>query len=95
MKVSGQGDRDKEYWIGGPLKSIRRSQWSGHVLANEEHRLVLRENPKPCLDPPYQNGTMAKDGWWVRKVYWRRERAHDMTEKRVVFVVCTAGAFIW
>ncbi len=27
-------------------------------------------------------------------MYWRRERAHDMTGKRVVFVVCTPGAFI-
>ncbi len=30
----------------------------------------------------------------VRKVYWRRERAHDKTAERVVFVVCTTGAFI-
>ncbi len=28
------------------------------------------------------------------KVYWRRKLAHDKTGKRVVFVVCTAGAFI-
>ncbi len=27
-------------------------------------------------------------------MYWRRERAHDKTGKRVVFVVCTAGALI-
>ncbi len=29
------------------------------------------------------------------KVYWRRQRAHDKTGERVVFVVCTQGAFIW
>ncbi len=40
-KASGQGDRDKECWIGGPLKSIRRSQWSGHVLANKTYLFVL------------------------------------------------------
>ncbi len=34
--------------------------------------------------PPYQDGTMAKDAWCVRKVYWRRERAHDKTGKRVI-----------
>ncbi len=27
-------------------------------------------------------------------MYCRRECAHDKTGKRVVFVVCTAGAFI-
>ncbi len=37
---------------------------------------------------------MAKGAWLVRKVYWRREREHDKTEERVVFVVCTADAFI-
>ncbi len=37
---------------------------------------------------------MAKDAWWVGKVYWRGERAHDKTGKRVVFVMRTVGAFI-
>ncbi len=32
---------------------------------------------------PYQNGTMAKDAWLVRKVYWSRERAHDKTGEGV------------
>ncbi len=27
-------------------------------------------------------------------MYWRRERAHDKTGERVVFVVFIAGAFI-
>ncbi len=27
-------------------------------------------------------------------VYWRRERAHDKTGEGIVFVVCTADAFI-
>ncbi len=27
-------------------------------------------------------------------MYWRRERAHDKTRVRVVFVARTAGAFI-
>ncbi len=40
-KSSGQGDQDKECWIGGPLKSIRRSQWSGRVLANNTNLFVL------------------------------------------------------
>ncbi len=44
--------------------------------------------------PHSQNGTMAKDGWLVRKVYWRRERTHDKTGESVVFVMCTVGAFI-
>ncbi len=37
---------------------------------------------------------MAKNACWVRKVYWRRGRAHDKTRVSVMFVVCTAGAFI-
>ncbi len=44
--------------------------------------------------PSNQNGTMAKDAWRVRKVYWRRKLAQDKTVERVVFVVCSAGAFI-
>ncbi len=57
--------------------------------------LFCEETPQPWSDPPNnQNDTMAKDAWWVRKLYWRRERAHDKTGKRVVFVVCTTGAFI-
>ncbi len=27
-------------------------------------------------------------------MYWHRERAHDKTRVSVMFVVCTAGAFI-
>ncbi len=30
----------------------------------------------------------------VGQVYWRRQRALGKTRVRVVFVVCTAGAFI-
>ncbi len=37
---------------------------------------------------------MAKNACWVRKVYWRRERAHDKTRVSAMFVVCTVGAFI-
>ncbi len=54
----------------------------------EGYRFVLVENPHG------QNGPMAKDAWWVRKVYWRRERAHYKMRVSVVFVVCIAGAFI-
>ncbi len=56
--------------------------------------MFYEETPSHVRFPHSQNGTMAKDAWWVRKVYWRRERAHNKTGKRVVFVVCTAGAFI-
>ncbi len=56
--------------------------------------LFYVEAPSHASIPPHQNGMMAKDAWWVRKVYWRRERAHDKTGKRVVFVMCTVGAFI-
>ncbi len=44
--------------------------------------------------PHSQNGTMAIGAWLVRKVYWRRERAHDKVGERLVFVMCTVGAFI-
>ncbi len=50
----------------------------------EGNRLIFEKTPSPVSIPPYQNGTMAKDAWWIRKVYWRRERAHDKTGKRVV-----------
>ncbi len=50
----------------------------------ETNLFVLWENPQPRSDPPHsQNGTMAKDAWWVRKVYWRRERALDKTEREL------------
>ncbi len=54
----------------------------------------MRKPPAMVRSPHSQNGTMAKDAWLVRKVYWRRERAHDKTGKGVVFVVRTTGAFI-
>ncbi len=61
----------------------------------EGHHLVLGGKPAAMSrSPPNQNGTMAKGAWWVRKVYWRRERAHDKAGERVEFVVCTAGVFI-
>ncbi len=51
-------------------------------------------NPQPCRYPPNRNGAITKDASRVIKVYWLRERAHDKTGERVVFVVCTAGAFM-
>ncbi len=53
-----------------------------------------RKPPATVRSPHSQNGTMAKDAWWVRRVYWRRERAHDKIGERVVFIVCTAGASV-
>ncbi len=53
-----------------------------------------RNPPAMSRSPQKQNGKMAKDAWWVRKMYWSRERAHDKTGEWVVFMVCTAGAFI-
>ncbi len=64
-------------------------------VARKTNLFVLWGNPQPRSDPPRsQNGTMAKDAWRVRKVYWRRERAYDKTRVRVECVVCIAGAFI-
>ncbi len=54
----------------------------------------MRKPPATVRSPRCQNGTMAKDAWWVRKVYWRRERAHDKTGERVVCVMYCAGTFI-
>ncbi len=53
----------------------------------------MRKPPATVRSPHIQNDMLAKDAWRVRKVYWRRERAHDKTAKRVVLVACTAGAF--
>ncbi len=60
-------DRDKIDRFGGV---IRRIQSSGHVLANVrivenrarqcKNSVCSRNSPQPCLDPPNQNGTMAK-----------------------------------
>ncbi len=63
----------------------------GSTLATEGYRLVLGENPQPCLVSPASEWHDGQSAWWLRNVYWRRERAHDKTEERVV---CTAGAFI-
>ncbi len=84
-----------------PLPSVKRAS-PGEVRCvcrtwylSETYLFVLWGNPQPLSDPPHsQNGTMAKDALRVRKVYWGRERAHDKTGERVVFVVCTVGAFI-
>ncbi len=46
---TGQGDRDKEYWFGGPLRSIIRSQWSKHVLANKTSVCSMRKPPTMSL----------------------------------------------
>ncbi len=54
----------------------------------------MRKPLATVRSPHSQNGTMAKDAWWVRKVYWRRERAHDKIGKSVGLVMCTVGAFI-
>ncbi len=54
----------------------------------------MRKLPATVRSPHSQNGTMAKDAWLVRKVYWRRDCANDKTEESVVCVVSTAGAFI-
>ncbi len=56
--------------------------------------MFFEKTPSRVSMTSNQNGTMAKDAWRVRKVYWRRELAHGKTRVRVVFVVCTAGAFI-
>ncbi len=70
------------------LRNIFKGKW-------RVSQSYSRNTPSHVSIPPYQNSTMAKDAWWVRKVHWRRERAPDKTGKRVVvFVVCTAGAFI-
>ncbi len=44
----------------------------------------MRKPLATVRSPHSQNGTMAKDAWWVRKVYWHRERAHDKIGKSVV-----------
>ncbi len=57
--------------------------------------LFYKEAPGHGPIPPHnQNGTMAKDACGVVKMYWRRERARDQTRERIVFVMCTVGAFI-
>ncbi len=66
-------------WISGTVKKLC---------------LFYKETPNHCPIPHSQNGTMAKDASLVGKVYWRRERAHDKAGERVVFVICTVGAFI-
>ncbi len=58
------------------------------------NRVFFEKPPSQASIPPNQNGTMANDAWLVRKVYRRSEHAHDKTRVRVVFVVCTAGAFL-
>ncbi len=54
----------------------------------------MRKPPATVRSPHSKNGTMTKDACGVGKMYWRRERAHDKMGVRVVFVVCTADAFI-
>ncbi len=51
----------------------------------EGNRFFFQKTPTHVSIPPYQKGTTAKDAWLVRKVYWRRERAHDKTRVRVEF----------
>ncbi len=61
---------------------------SSNVETWRESLSSRRRNPSHASIPPYQNGTMAKDAWWVRKVFWRRERAHDKTGKRELYLWC-------
>ncbi len=60
---SDYGGRSDRGW-GFPHRT-NRSQWCGHVLANETYLFVLWGNPQPRSDPPphSQNGTLAKDSW--------------------------------
>ncbi len=56
--------------------------------------MFFEKPPSHISVPPNQNGTMGWHACWVRKMYWRREHAQDKTRVSVLFVVCTAGAFI-
>ncbi len=77
------------------IKALRQSLiFQSGCMVIKQICLFYEETPSHGPIPHNQNGTMAKDAWLVRNVYWRRERAHDKTGERVVFVVCTAGAFI-
>ncbi len=49
---------------------------------------------KPPVLPRSPHIRMARWPETYIGVYWRRERAHDKIGERVVFVVCTVGAFI-
>ncbi len=40
-KAVRPGGSRQEDWLGGAWKSIRRSRWSGHVLANKTYLFVL------------------------------------------------------
>ncbi len=78
-KSTGAKGREGSFHVKQHLKQI--------CLFNEE-------TPRHGPIPHSQNGTMAKDAWSVRKVYWRRERAHDKTGESVVCVMCCAVTFI-
>ncbi len=71
---------------------------SGQKEASEKLTKVTgfasREPPAMPQSPHIRMARWPKTPDELGKVYWHRERAHDKTGERVVFVVCTAGAFI-
>ncbi len=60
----------------------------------EGNHLVLGENPPAMPRSPHIRMAQWPKTAVKLKVYWRRERAHDKTGKRVVCLVCCAGTFI-
>ncbi len=66
--------------------------WGKHL---EAYHLVLVENPPAMPRSPHiRMARWPKTPIKLGKVYWHRERAHDKTRVSIVFVVCTAGAFM-